>query len=300
MQHTPTIRSLEKWDPQLLVSNRADYNRGMHEMNERLKRMEQLLHRISQPQSVSDSSSQSADLHPRVDSSNEKGPKTWDHLESIAASPHIENSSPNYISSNPAAPIENILTPAGAERLIDMLPDIHTARTLFEHYVEAIDCLDRVIHVPYTRTVLEAAYTELQFSPSPPPHETILFLICIFASASFYLCRKHCQGMSIQLDRAHVKSLSLRERAIQEVMRQDAMYSSSIVSLQSGLIILFLVWDSEGQSKRYYTLKSTIHAKAMQMGLHKLDSDHNDEMKINYIETEIKRRLWWHLVCTDW
>ncbi|KAJ6153732.1 hypothetical protein N7470_006691 [Penicillium chermesinum] len=248
------------------------------------------------------SSLPSIDSYPPLDLSREHVSKTWEHLEYMAASPRIDNSSPHDQSFDPSVTRESTSAPTKialrAEKdLIRILPPIDVARQLFEHYVEAVDCMDRFIHVPSTRDLLEATYAGLP--SSVPARETLIFFVCIFASGSYYVCRVHDHRVTDQLSREHARSAAWVERALHEVMRPDTMYSSSVMSLQSSFIVLLLLLDFEGQSKRYHVLKSIIHTRAIQMKLHKTDME-AQEKDLDFIEAEIKRRLWWYLVGTDW
>ncbi|KAI2823153.1 transcriptional regulator family: Fungal Specific TF [Aspergillus niger] len=90
-----------------------------------------------------------------------------------------------------------------------------------------------------------------------------------------------------------------KETALQNILQTDEIFSSSLISLQSVLIIMSLLWDSEGQSKRYHTLKGLAYAKATQMGIHNIDAE-RPNVEPNPLEREMKRRLWWHLTCADW
>ncbi|KAI3026114.1 transcriptional regulator family: Fungal Specific TF [Aspergillus niger] len=94
-------------------------------------------------------------------------------------------------------------------------------------------------------------------------------------------------------------SICWKETALQSILQTDEIFSSSLTSLQSVLIIMSLLWDSEGQSKRYHTLKGLAYAKATQMGIHNIDAE-RPNVEPNPLEREMKRRLWWHLTCADW
>ncbi|KIW10711.1 hypothetical protein PV08_11675 [Exophiala spinifera] len=63
--------------------------------------------------------------------------------------------------------------------------------------------------------------------------------------------------------------------------------------------MLLLEWNSEGQSAEFYALKSIAYQKAISMGIHRLDAGAGGKDG-NVIESELKRRLWWHLAASDW
>ncbi|KAB8275142.1 hypothetical protein BDV30DRAFT_225208 [Aspergillus minisclerotigenes] len=182
--------------------------------------------------------------------------------------------------------------------LQSLLPDIHLARLLFEHYVQTADCLHREIHVPSTRALLEATYNELSGSITGLD-ETITFFLSIFASSAFYVCHSHSHSISDQLKDASKWHNTWKEAVILALLQPDTIRSSSLVSLQTILIMTYLIWDTEGQSSMFHTLRGIAHTKAIQMKIHRLDAHHPTEDD-DVIVTELKRRLWWHLASTDW
>ncbi|KAE8135966.1 hypothetical protein BDV38DRAFT_272442 [Aspergillus pseudotamarii] len=184
--------------------------------------------------------------------------------------------------------------------LRSLLPDIHLARLLFEHYVQTSDCLHREIHVPSTRALLEAIYNELMGS-NMGLDETIAFFLSIFASSTFYVCHSHSHPHSIsdQLKNASQWHNAWKEAVIFEVLQPDVVRSSSLVSLQTISIMTYLIWDTEGQSSMFHALRSIAHTKAIQLKIHRLDA-HPPAENDDVIGTELKRRLWWHLASTDW
>lgn len=255
-------------------------------------------------------------------------PKTWDNLEAIASNPHsatepsfgrqqpareISMSDPKFILLNDRKasgeaspktlqhhdpPTTDVPNNVKWRNLQSLLPDIHLARLLFEHYVQTADCLHREIHVPSTRTLLEVTYNELSGSMMGL-HETIILFLSIFASSAFYVCHSHSHAISDQLKDASKWHNTWKEAALLALLQPDAIRSSSLVSLQTILIMTYLIWDTEGQSSMFHTLRGIAHSKAIQMKIHRLDAHHPTEDD-DVIVTELKRRLWWHLASTDW
>ncbi|KAE8420043.1 hypothetical protein BDV36DRAFT_281823 [Aspergillus pseudocaelatus] len=211
--------------------------------------------------------------------SGEASPKTLQHHELPAT--HIPNN-------------------VKQRNLQNLLPDIHLARLLFEHYIQTSDCLHREIHVPSTRALLEATYTKLSGSIMGLD-ETIAFFLSIFASSTFYVCHSHSHPHSIsdQLKDASKWHNAWKEAVICALLQPDAMRSLSLVSLQTISIMTYLIWDTEGQSSMFHALRSIAHTKAIQMKIHRLDA-HPHVDNDDVIVTELKRRLWWHLASTDW
>jgi hypothetical protein len=52
------------------------------------------------------------------------------------------------------------------------------------------------------------------------------------------------------------------------------------------------------------TLVATVTHSARALGLHQIDSDANkkrrENVEVDWVEIEVKRRIWWHICSTDW
>ncbi|KAK6837095.1 hypothetical protein RU639_001456 [Aspergillus parasiticus] len=322
--------SKEQHHTLILDDKLVSLERNVREINDRLKRVESALlstsglgqqfHRTPQ---FTPPSCNLAESHHGADS-----PKTWDNLEAIASNPHsatepslqrqqpaggVSMSDHKFIRLNDSKasgeasskilqhhylPTTDVPNNIKWRNLQSLLPDIHLARLLFEHYVQTADCLHREIHVPSTRALLEATYNELSRSIMGSD-ETITFFLSIFASSAFYVCHSHSHSISDQLKDASTWHSTWKEAVISALLQPDAIGSSSLVSLQTILIMTYLTWDTEGQSSMFHTLRSIAHTKAIQMKIHRLDAHHPTEDD-DVIVTELKRRLWWHLASTDW
>ncbi|CAL00835.1 hypothetical protein M747DRAFT_318416 [Aspergillus niger ATCC 13496] len=284
----------------------------IQEIKDRLKRIEQLLLESSGPPknlNPRDIDSLAVTLPPQFNTTYlETDHQKWDDLESIAASSQPEEmwdsqsgneSLLSTAGTTIAGPAElsraSWLSPGlGADT---QLPQLSTAKCLLEHYIQEIDCLSHVVHAPSTRDLLEKVYSQRSQSISLL-NESVTFFLSIFASASFYLGSGHnllAHGLGLDTE----TSTCWKETALQNILQTDEIFSSSLISLQSVLIIMSLLWDSEGQSKRYHTLKGLAYAKATQMGIHNIDAE-RPNVEPNPLEREMKRRLWWHLTCADW
>ncbi|KAJ3455034.1 hypothetical protein MRS44_013634 [Fusarium solani] len=110
------------------------------------------------------------------------------------------------------------------------------------------------------------------------------------------LDRRSAPPLHRELKDAHELHPVWKRIALESVMSHDAAASLTLTSLQSISIMMYLTWDSEGQSTTFHTLRSLAHTKAVQMKLHRLDADTATDV----VQAELKRRLWWHLAATDW
>lgn len=103
---------------------------------------------------------------------------------------------------------------------------------------------------------------------------------------------------SRELAAVRVSHKSWRDIALGLTMSRDTILSPNLISLQSACVMFDLLWDLEGQSPAFNVLRGVATTKAIQMGLHILDS--NGAETGDTIEIETKRCIWWHLASTDW
>ncbi|OJJ46592.1 hypothetical protein ASPZODRAFT_132665 [Penicilliopsis zonata CBS 506.65] len=257
----------------------ASLEQTVGEMDVRLKRLEALLLRVDSsggdnpvPRGVGQDTSSAIS-------------QTCNRLETLAASADI---------------IHRPVLEREGSRLAVQLPALPVARVLFEQYVHTADCLHREIHIPSTRALMETTYTELMVG-NPVPDETLAFFLAIFASSAFYNPNEEDTGYSSSSSTSTAATTSTtsitvrwREAAIAYIIGRQGVVSPSMITLQCLSILLYLLWDAEGQSAEFHALRGLAYAQAIQLGIHR------DTHSPNPVETELRRRLWWHLASTDW
>lgn len=80
----------------------------------------------------------------------------------------------------------------------------------------------------------------------------------------------------------------------------------SLEIAQAAIILVFLDYNLEGFTSRARAILSQGLQTAKELALHRLDSPAAVRRREitptieSMIETEMKRRVWWHLVSTDW
>ena len=95
----------------------------------------------------------------------------------------------------------------------------------------------------------------------------------------------------------------LRVRVLEFTPRTSAR---RLADVQDGIILGFLLFHSEGFSTWARSLFANAVAMARDLLLHKIDAPSSSasgspsEGNRDLQETEIKRRMWWHVVATDW
>lgn len=132
----------------------------------------------------------------------------------------------------------------------------------------------------------------------------VALLLSIFASTAYYwTSRSDCDGLFLTLQDANQVSLLWGKAALDVLEHSCRTTSGSIEDIQATIILSFLFFNLEGFSARSRSLMTTAPITARNLCLHKLDAQHQERQgnsKDGCIEIEVKRRIWWHIVATDW
>ena len=174
---------------------------------------------------------------------------------------------------------------------------------LLENYAKNIDHLQHVLHTPSVLILLDEVYRNLaQRQPVEPGH--VALLLSIFASTAYYwTSRNDRDRLFITLEDANQASVLLSKAALDVLEHSRRTTSGSVEDIQATVILSFLVFNLEGFSATSRSLMSTALIIARDLSLYKVDAHHH-EMQGNpqedSVEIEVKRRVWWHIVATDW
>jgi Fungal specific transcription factor domain len=168
-------------------------------------------------------------------------------------------------------------------------------------YFDHIDWIYRIIHVPTVRNIFNMLYMNLE-NGQRSPYGYVAFISTIFASSAFF-CSSSC-GLFLDRDTAvaHARRLSLL--AQDALTAADCMAHPTIETLQSLVILTQWLMPNIGAIATLRTFSSTLMNTARSLGIHLTDSPDNKRWRaqneVNWVEVEVKRRIWWHIASTDW
>ena len=203
-------------------------------------------------------------------------------------------------------PLERIVQQASLEPQHDrciFLPTEDQATIVFECYAEKLDPLQHLLHIPTVRQSMKSVYRQLKLGERVEPNQTIL-LLTIFASMSSYwgLSENTSPIFGSMQTAINVAVLWLRTALdVLEHVRRSA--SASLETIQASIIIIFLIYHVEGFSPKVRAIVYTTLAAAKDLGLHRTDDPsylRQPETQMDIVDTEMRRRIWWHLASTDW
>ena len=182
------------------------------------------------------------------------------------------------------------------------LPPYSEAKVLVEKYVEDVDHVYHIVYTPSLVSLLSGAYACLSDPNSVLKHGGGFFCLFlgIFASAT-NSWTQFDSGRGLFSTSAEANAQApLWVKALEDVL--DIAHRSMGVSMegiQGVTIAAFVVLTISGFSRRCKALFNMALLLARDAGLHVLDHPSNAG-HANLVRTEIGRRLWWHLVASDW
>ena len=163
----------------------------------------------------------------------------------------------------------------------DLHPEPKHIYRLWQIYVETVNPLMKVVHVPtLQQRVLEASWNPRNVSK---PLTAILFAIYTLAVTS--ISSKDCQD-SFGETRGDLLT-RYRTATLRALVAADILTTNDFEVLQA--LVLFLFADPE--SELTTTLAGAAIRLGQKMGLHR----DNNHLKISFFEKELRVRLWWQL-----
>lgn len=172
------------------------------------------------------------------------------------------------------------------------------AELLLRHFTGTIDAIYRVHHVPTTWRWLKDLYAN-----KLPSATQLSFFLGIFA-ASAYVSQVDFQFQTAALrGQSRIALAELWFRQAVALLTKPSVPPST-QALQTTLTLLHLGLQIEGVSGIFPLLTGFGLQMAWSMRIHRLDTlPLREERRRNgadMVDVEVKRRVWWHIVISDW
>ncbi|KAK0702330.1 hypothetical protein B0H67DRAFT_394683 [Lasiosphaeris hirsuta] len=179
------------------------------------------------------------------------------------------------------------------------LPSKDDALTFYEYYLDTAHCFTRIIHPPATRALITNFYAQpVHERDQKPSIGTAALVLSISATAAFFWneISSHYQFRS-EKDALHRSRTWLK--ATWDILDQSRQASlSSLETVQASIVLADLIYHTEGCSARFHHLQNYALAAARGLHLHLIDVQ--PPPSNGSLAQEMKRRVWWYLVSTDW
>lgn len=183
---------------------------------------------------------------------------------------------------------------------ISCLPNLDQTRDLFDHFFDTTHPNFGVLHVPSTRAILEESYHRLRLGKALEAG-TLLLLLSIISSAAFIWTPDLLKKLYITPSEAKDLHVAYSHLALGLL---DYDLPPSTTALAGISTLTYLHTNAEGLLDKVHLLRARGLLMARAMRIHCLDTPKSREHRrlngCDGIEVEVQRRIWWHMVSSDW
>lgn len=167
-------------------------------------------------------------------------------------------------------------------------PPLSQAVNLFAAFSENVLPLLRIFHMP----TLSTMYWEAVAAPTSLDKNIEALIFAVYYSATVSLPPEQCLGL---LGLPHEAAIErYRFATEQAIARADLLTTQSVVLLQAATLFINALRSHDG-SRVSWSLTTLVFQLAQTMGLHR----DGTAFGLKPFETEMRRRLWWHICILD-
>ncbi len=191
--------------------------------------------------------------------------------------------------------------PAFTQHLPTIFPSRSQGQILFEYYIDHVNWIYQGIHVPTVRMICDTVYTKIEQNQLPE-YGHIALIATIFALSAYF----SAPSSNLYFPHTEAKKFSYRWVSLAQhaLAASNCLSAPTIEALQSLILISQHIMPNIGAIATLRTLAATSMHTARAMGLHKIDTHANkarrQNMEVDWVDIEVKRRIWWHLAASDW
>lgn len=186
------------------------------------------------------------------------------------------------------------------------LPTYAEAYALLEDYIEHVEHIHRLIHIPTSRFHLQDMYDALKDGKAVSPARVALYL-GIFANSAARATTVADKPSPFTVEESSNFAVLWQHIALDilDKLIRIRTNTPSLEQLQATLVLSHPCNYLEGLSFGFRHLMSSAIIMAREMGIHRLDHSMSIQARRRasseeLVDVEMRRRLWWHIVATDW
>jgi Fungal specific transcription factor domain len=161
-----------------------------------------------------------------------------------------------------------------------------------------------IVYIPFARDLLEEVYAQLD-QEATCTYGHAAFLLGIFATTATIMTTQTAQvDVFGTTEAAEQSALAWTKAALDLLEYSNQSGQGSVEEVQASILLGFLLYNLEGFSARAKSLNCAAISIARTLALHTIDSmkekSRRSHSQQEVVQIEVKRRVWWHLVATDW
>lgn len=174
------------------------------------------------------------------------------------------------------------------EKLVEYHPSPQDAMKLWTEYVENVEPLCKVLHVPTTTRMVERL--SQQPTTASKPQECLLFAIYHFAI--FSMTEEDCVREFGQLQPA---LLTKYQRAIRQALVNASWLKTTAILVMQAYVLFLVAVRTRIDPHTFWILTGVAVRIAQRMGLHR----DGEALRLPPFDVEMRRRLFWQLLPLD-
>ncbi|KAI1815108.1 fungal-specific transcription factor domain-containing protein [Poronia punctata] len=167
-------------------------------------------------------------------------------------------------------------------------PDMYTAIRLWQIYVERVNPLTKIVHVPSLQEYVLDAATDI--TSVPLAYQALLF--SVYAMAVVTLTNEEAKD---QLGMSQNDGLKQFNRGTKLALTRANFLKTYNMTILQALALHMLSLHGRADGHSNWIVGGTILRMAQKMGYHR-DGEH---FNLDPFETEMRRRLWWFILTQD-
>ena len=186
-----------------------------------------------------------------------------------------------------------------------IFPVYRIAASLIQSYESNVDHLCHILHLPTIRSLIKSFYLRITQNEFVLPSQAGLLLSIFAIAAYFYKPSSYSEVATAKEDCIRLsKVLSRGALDVLEYTRRNT--SGTLEDVQASILMSFVAYHLDGFSARGRLLATAAASIARELRLHRLDAEselsnvENETNLRSLVDKEVKRRVFWQIVSTDW
>ncbi|KAI1734619.1 fungal-specific transcription factor domain-containing protein [Xylaria scruposa] len=172
--------------------------------------------------------------------------------------------------------------------LQELQPDLVTVFRLWQLFIDRVNPLTKVLHVPSLQSYVMDAATDI--NKVPLAYQALLFSIYTMAVVSL-TAQETIQLLGMTRDEALNRFTRGAKLAL---TRSNFLKNYNMTTLQA-LVLYMLSLNGRADHHSTWIMGGTVMRIAQKMGYHR----DGEQFNLSPFETEMRRRLWWHVITQD-
>jgi hypothetical protein len=183
-------------------------------------------------------------------------------------------------------------------------PTYKTAVLLLDLFEADVAHMCPILDLPTVRSLMKNSYIRINQNESVQPGQAALLLSLFALSTFFYQPLSQPEPIATGSETT-VLSKYWSRGALDVLEHSRRNTSGTLEDIQALVLMSYVAYHLDGFSARYRHFSALAASMARDLGLHRLDADDRTPTDSGtclrvLINREVKRRVYWHIIASDW